>query len=269
MKGIVIHDFYSGILCKWKHALIVVFIYIAGCILVVQSSKNMQDFGNMTFQEIWLGIILGCKPLMSLPIEERTMIPIVWLTLQVYLTYIIGEYPMKDLEKYGTNLIIRTTKKARWWMSKCIWGMVVTILYYLIGVITGIVAMFITKGKVLGIHELYDEMCNGYFTQISTLKFVLIAFILPITASMLMVAIQMMCMTFMKEIVGYVICVVSMVGAIYYDIPLFYMRNVMATRTVEVQSISELIIRTVIMCILIFVTMFSGRFIFVKIKAYL
>ena len=171
---------------------------------------------------------------------------------------------MKDLEKYGTNLIIRTTKKARWWMSKCIWGMVVTILYYLIGVITGIVAMFITKGKVLGIHELYDEMCNGYFTQISTLKFVLIAFILPITASMLMVAIQMMCMTFMKEIVGYVICVVSMVGAIYYDIPLFYMRNVMATRTVEVQSISELIIRTVIMCILIFVTMFSGRFIFVR-----
>lgn len=264
MKGILKHDFYSGIACRWKHIFVVALIYIAGCIMVVQSSKQMENFGCMTFQETVLAVLLGCKPLMSLPVEERAMIPIVWLTLQIYLMYIIGGYPMRDLEEYGINLIIRTTKKGKWWISKCIWGILITILYYCIGIFVCFCSTLISGGDMMGIHKSFDELCQGYFSQMGMLQFLLIGFILPIAASILTTLIQLLFMTFSKEIIGYIICVLMMVGSIYYENSIFYMRNAMTTRTVEVQSLSELGMRLLVMGIFTVGAMIVGRFIFVR-----
>ena len=56
--------------------------------------------------------------------------PVIWMVIQLYLAYIIGGYPLNDMNKYGINLLVRTKSRTKWWMGKVIWGVLITVVAY-------------------------------------------------------------------------------------------------------------------------------------------
>ncbi len=63
---------------------------------------------------------------------ELYIIPVLWLLPQVLVAYIIGYYAMTDLDQYGSQILIRSGSRIKWWVSKCIWNGCTVICLYLI-----------------------------------------------------------------------------------------------------------------------------------------
>lgn len=62
--------------------------------------------------------------------EERFQFPAIWTIL--FITQLFGtlNYPYKDLNSYGKQILIKTNGRILWWLSKCIWNIIYTLLYH-------------------------------------------------------------------------------------------------------------------------------------------
>ena len=62
--------------------------------------------------------------------EDRFRFPAIWTTL--FITQLFGtlNYPYKDLNSYGKQILIRTNGRMLCWLSKCIWNIIYTLLYH-------------------------------------------------------------------------------------------------------------------------------------------
>lgn len=56
--------------------------------------------------------------------------PSIWLTVFMFLLLFTVKYPYNDLMGFGKHLMILSEKKHYWWLSKCLWCVVCTILYF-------------------------------------------------------------------------------------------------------------------------------------------
>lgn len=56
--------------------------------------------------------------------------PIQWLIIMIGCAVQNLMYPFETLDSVGVQLIVRTEKKVRWWISKCIWSLLLTFEYF-------------------------------------------------------------------------------------------------------------------------------------------
>lgn len=63
-------------------------------------------------------------------------IPIYWMIVHIGCLLFSVEYPIRDLSLYGRQILVRSQNKYKWWLSKCVWCFVNTLIYYFIGIIT-------------------------------------------------------------------------------------------------------------------------------------
>lgn len=74
--------------------------------------------------------------------ENPFPIPVVWLMLQLVVSFLILSYPTQDLESYGMQFLVRTRKRGVWWISKSIWNILSVALFYLIGIFVAFIFPF-------------------------------------------------------------------------------------------------------------------------------
>lgn len=132
--------------------------------------------------------------------------PVVWITVFLVIPFLLLNYPFKDLFGAGQQILVRSGRRTAWWMSKCCWNILGTILYHLIMQLTalalfGVLRMEISNRIHMDFIRLAFQIGHQEVWEQSILPFA-VAF-LPILVSVSINMFQMTLSLFVKPIFGF------------------------------------------------------------------
>ena len=141
------YDIVNGIVHQWKKFLLLAIVYgvLITQFLAVCRLKHL--IGQYTISDIVLYLFKG----MSWITDDKSevIIPTAYVLPNVLIAFAIGNYPFKDINGYGGMVLMRARKKSVWWISKCIWAVITSVVTYAILVVE-VVAVALA-GRLTGI----------------------------------------------------------------------------------------------------------------------
>lgn len=154
------YDWHYGTLCEWKKFLPVFLIMVFSCIRLsvifyrgqdVLEWKEVLSIGDFVFWNFkGMEIVTDFK-------NSFFVLDGIWIFFHIYLAYIIGFYPSRDMKNNNHILMIRSERRACWWIGKCIWSLSNVFIYY----VTAFAAIYLSA-VVLG--------KNGWAVQEQVMK---------------------------------------------------------------------------------------------------
>ena len=222
-RRILIHDLSMGFSHNKPKYLLSILLFSLLCVMFFNGTQSLQLSDQIqsraSFMDCCISIFKGMD--VYIPSSENIFqIPIEWLTIQVMVSLLILSYPTQDLYMYGTQILTRTNQKAMWWLSKCIWNIVTTICFYLVGIGT-IFVFTVFYGEVslvptAKISELMNQLPIQSYDQS---KLLIAVFILPLVTSIALSLMQMTMAFILTPIYSYLIIVCISVASAYFYTP--------------------------------------------------
>lgn len=158
-------------------------------------------------------------------------IPLIWVIIQVFVSILIYSYPKEDFEKYGSQILIRTQSKRKWWFSKCIWTVVSVGLYYVLGYVSVIILCGFSGGLLFTPDNVWNLKVNGIDTSsITSFELCIIVLLIPVLTSIALAVLQMTLSFMFSPIYGYVFVISYIVISVYYHNVCFIGANSMILR---------------------------------------
>lgn len=142
---------------------------------------------------------------MPVDMEMRDFhVPIVWLMLQLGCVFFTVEYPTRDMNNFGQQIMIRSKGKGHWLMSKYAWNLLSVLIYWIIGYSMIIVFCAIYKvpmnfgidGNLVG----GMENCDKFQAYYSGDNMLVLLVVMPFLASLTISFIQMFTAIMLNEI---------------------------------------------------------------------
>ena len=229
------HDLLMGIVYSWKKYVVVLFIFIFLCAMfqkgVIIHREHMGMEGTPNFSDYVIDLYKGMDIFEKVDNGDRFQISGGWMIINIFLTYIIGYYPLKDLKDYGSQILIRSKKRWQWWLSKCIWVIASVLIYYAIGYI--VISIFSLFDGGISLTPTYD--INMSISKVNTLDFtagkiIVVTMILPIVMSIALSLIQMTISMVTTPILSNVVLIAIIVASAYYCHPLLLGNYLMILR---------------------------------------
>ena len=93
--------------------------------------------------------------------EMGFQLPIVWIFVFLFLPFILLNYPLKDMNGIGQQMLIRSTKRTFWWLSKCCWNIFGTLFYHFFMQMTGLAACFVFQIDIT--NEIHMDFVKAAF----------------------------------------------------------------------------------------------------------
>ena len=134
---LALFDLRRGIREEWIKLAFAFIVCIACCTLMFsQLLQYNQDNGineniSISVMDFILYNLRGMK-LYSPNMDGQYLLPAVWMFNQVMIALIVGYYPVRDLNGYGKNTLLRTQSRSRWLLSKLVWIVCMVIAYYIV-----------------------------------------------------------------------------------------------------------------------------------------
>lgn len=159
------YDIEEGLFRFWKRYLLVILLGVIVCAIF----QNSMDYFIKLYQEGFspleygMNAFWGRYPYHYDPdVLDSFQVPFSWIMEYLLLAYCIGSYVAEDMQGLGIQLMTKSGQRFIWWMSKCIWCIVVNLVYF--GLIWGVNMAFswIMIGDVHIVkHEMLLEACYG------------------------------------------------------------------------------------------------------------
>ena len=119
------HDFRTGLGGQWKKFAVALALFCMVCgqffaeytLAAGQPSADLEN--GLTVGDYVARFLCG-MPLFN-PDDPSFHVNVLWLTIHLYLAYVIGLFPSKDLYGYGQQMLLRSQTRLTWWISKCLW----------------------------------------------------------------------------------------------------------------------------------------------------
>lgn len=155
--------------------------------------------------------------------EMGFQLPIVWIIVFFVLPFILLGYPLKDMNGSGQQILIRSTKRTFWWLSKCCWNILGTLFYHFIMLMTGLVACLVFRiDTTSNIHmdfvKAAFEVGPREIREISVLFISTV--ILPVCVSASINMLQMTLAIFIKPIFSFLVISILLLTSAYLMSPL-------------------------------------------------
>lgn len=264
------YDIKLGIFLQWKKYIIVVLLFLFFCINLYSRSafySSIISKENMpTFVDYFMFIFRGVEPF-NPQIGNYFKLPLMWVLYNLTIAYIVGDYPTKELNHYGNNVLTRIRSRKKWWISKCLWNMMNVVLFYIIGYIT------ILAFNLFTVHEISfipNQMINLFMTSNDVIKinfegsqFIFAVFFLPIIVSISLSLLQMTLSFILNPILSFIIIIGLLVSSIYLDSHIFISNGSMLVRNLLFSNKGTNNMTTVIIAILVsIVSIIIGLFCF-------
>lgn len=231
MRGILKHDFYSGILSEWKKFIfgIILFALIGVCAGLSARSYEIRALSLFETAEY---VMLGVVPFQNVRGNTAIFhIPVVWLIVQIFIAYMIGSYPEYDLKNYGINLLLRTHNRAKWWYGKAVWAILLNVIIYGCQWGTFAVIAQLKGADHLLIQKSVAELCHVDLSGYRMSEQLFLILIMPLLTSIALSMIQMCVLVWKNGIAAYVVILFLCCAGAYYETPFCIADNSMVTRT--------------------------------------
>ena len=114
------YDLKNTIIKKYKNYILTFFVF---CWFLLDAYMRIFysdiPIKNVTVTEIVMFIFNGMKEFVP-GSEEPFSFPIMWMVIFVLLLFFTLYYPYNDIMGYGKNVLIASTSRTVWWLSKCV-----------------------------------------------------------------------------------------------------------------------------------------------------
>lgn len=149
---------------RWVFTFIILLLLMLAYVLTVRYLPDsvLEDHEEIHFLDVLMYFFHGAIA-HDPKYKDGFSIPAVWLILQVLLHFLLASYPLMDIHDYGLQVLIRTRKKAYWWISKCIWCIASVLFFYvLIWFMAGVVSILNGFSLKIALHQRLTE-CLYFF----------------------------------------------------------------------------------------------------------
>lgn len=177
---------------------------------------------NMTLGGALFEILKSMPPV---DMENKKFdVPVVWLMIQIGCVFFTVEYPTRDMNNFGQQIMIRSKGKGHWLMSKYAWNLLSVLIYWLVGYIMVILFCAAYKvpmslgvdGNLVGGMENCDKIQECYPAR----DMVLLLVIIPILVSITISFIQMFTAIMLNDVFGVAISMFVLVWSMCMINPL-------------------------------------------------
>lgn len=210
------HDVYGGLLRR--RYLIVPVMFALPCVL---AGKHMAAAGLVG---TWMDYLMYCFKGI-LPLTEGANgfeFPILWFLVMGGCMYIALDYPLNDLTEAGQQVIVRSRSRKGWFLSKCAWNLLSSLLYVLLGVLTALVFALISGGRasLVNTPEVSEKLLQIYIMEpVAPAQAVLVAVVLPYLTLAAFTMAQMALCLIMKPVFSFLLCVCVMIMSLFISSP--------------------------------------------------
>lgn len=237
MKGweVLKHDIECGILRRkrnWLIPLIAAPFLCAECyISVVIAARTMNDFFS-TLGDYYLSI-LGGVPFYVIKNDDTSIFPVTWLIMNAMSAFVCLDYPLQDLYGFGQQVLVRSESRTTWWVTKCIWVVIQTTVYYaLLYVGISMVGLALGATWSLNLSQRFIER-QIYEVPISIIREdVLLSFCFPVLIGIAINMLQLLVTFLTDKRVGWLFSVIYYTVSVYCVSPVLMGNYSMITRMV-------------------------------------
>lgn len=163
-------------------------------------------------------------------------IPIYWLLVHIGCLLFSVEYPIRDLSLYGRQIVVRSQRKYKWWLSKSIWCFVNTLIYYFVGIITEAVFCIVFHDRLsfelrmIALSANIEMSVGNLGDTVPSLQAFLIVVILPLLTMIALSIIQTIIGIITNRIIALLGGLAVMASALYIQSPLLIGNYIMLQR---------------------------------------
>lgn len=125
------YDIHQGILRKPKVVLLGLLLGTVFSANLLIDISNIDPHGmiyKLGSADYLFYIFGGIREYIPAP-DDPFLFPVVWILGYLTLFFITLNYPYNDMETIGQQVLIRTRGRVLWWLSKCVWNLLNTILF--------------------------------------------------------------------------------------------------------------------------------------------
>lgn len=218
------YDIRVGVLRKKRKLLAVAAVFTGACVSHQMRLSSYRAADLLHPIEDTLGntmlSILGGMPEYSATGNKPFTFPVVWLMLYLLPAYLTLYYPQQDLEESGQNLLIRTGGRSLWWLSKCLWNIIMVLVFWGTGYL--ILALFCAMRGIpfsMGISENIPYFLNLENSRLWQLprELNLELWVLPVLVTETICLLQMTVSLYIRPIFSFMVIGVLLLSSAYYQ----------------------------------------------------
>lgn len=215
------HDISYGIIQSWKKYTFIIGVCILTCGYFLRSVLMLNRYGLIQarpgFFDYLIFMFKGMNVYIPSP-NKPFNIPVLWLLFNICLAFIVANYPFKDLDSFGLQILLRSRSRGYWWLSKCIWNILTVVLCYLIAlfvilIFTACTGVFSHNPDV----QIGLQVSQVAVSELTQNDLVLTAFVLPLITSISLSLLQMVISLIShKPALGFIAIVCLLTISAYY-----------------------------------------------------
>lgn len=209
-------------------------IFIAYALLIIY---RFNDYQIINSRSIILEIFKGYEyiEISGGLLDEFFKFPAVWLFINSFIIYALGDYFYRDIKINGKYVLIRVKKMKLIYISKIIWSIFLIILYYAILLLISGLLGYLFK------NNLCEYVDPNYF-KISTMELIINVFILYTLTSIALVIIFITLTLKIKPIYAFLIDIVLCVSSLFVKNKFFIGQHNLLIRHVPFDLVENLTI---------------------------
>lgn len=217
----VSRDIRQGICRRWYIVILaVIFGYVRGGmshtslnLLLEQGIVNSKG----TFLDYVMYAMYG-MPVYVFDPKDFFEMPMYWFIFQMGIAYFTAYYAASDFKQNGKVLFVVAKTRGSWWISKCLWCILLVLLYY-VSVYAGIGISAWANDAEMSL-KITNEATLSWYGQMaadsSLVHIYMAVFILPITATIAISLIQMFLSFIISSVVSFAgVCGMYILSAYY------------------------------------------------------
>ena len=214
------YDLKCGLLKEYKKYIVAIGLFI---IISFDFFIKMSDI-EITVPDYLFYLFFGMEEYVPSP-GNKFRFPALWVAVILYVSYITLYYPYKDLNGYGKNILLNTQSKKTWYLSKCMWVTVSTIIYFLIGfVVLSLFAIIsgaettadVSSNAVIKFIQFITTEQNLFYNDAIYYKVTILHFVLPVIICVMNNLLQLFLSLFVKPFFSFIFTVSYTIASAYY-----------------------------------------------------
>lgn len=233
------YDLKNTIIKKYKNYIISFFVFcwflFDAYMKIFYSDISIKD---VTITEIVMFIFNGMHEFVPDGYTSFTF-PIMWMVIFVLLLFFTLYYPYNDIMGYGKNVLIASTSRTAWWLSKCVTTLCICIVYFFTAALSILIFAFVfgLKFELIVRPEVFSTLLrygipDGFNLSPEPLYIILTVFVLPFIFAIAMCLFQMLLTLIIRPFASIIVVTAVFMVSAYYVSPFMIGNYAMTQRSI-------------------------------------
>lgn len=221
-------DIRNGMMRNPMLFVVPVIVTLIACFALSNNVSSLNEVGYFgaekkgTFADYIMFIYGGMDKYVP-DLSDPFVFPVRWVIVFLTLSFITSNYPYKDMQGFGQQILLRTQGRTVWWLSKCGWNILCSLVYHCL--IFGTAALFClaVKGSLFG--EINKDLQYAVFevgrgnVLLDDTPWPFAILVIPVLISLGINLLQMTLSLFVKPIFSFFLIAFLMISSAYFMSP--------------------------------------------------